>query len=379
MAVPRNAVASAAARASVSDSGGVAGCRRTWGHPGRSGPARGHVSPSSPGRKRRRRARPAPSGTPAGARATLSRGGRHEDHPPRHPAKRFSRSVRGYDREEVEAFLSLAASGAFEDLVKELHGLREDVQRKDDEIAAHRGRERALQETLVTAQRASDEDPRVGPQGGRDHHRRGRAAGREDRAGRPPALRPHRRRHPGDEAAACPVRGLGARPGRGARQDARHLPRAGPGGPGRVPGRPEEGSARSDRAPGSVGLGPAPRPFPTSTSSGTLSSAAPSMASRRGSASRLGVAPPPPPAPARRAPGGAGGASTRAWSIRAVHADHGELDEVGRRALDGRVDARSAPRMPALAAFSRRMSGTSRRRPRRVVGLVPRPRDGVDP
>jgi cell division initiation protein len=70
--------------------------------------------------------------------------------------KRFSRALRGYDREEVEAFLSLAAS-AFEDLVKELHHLREEVQRKDDEIASHRGRERALQETLVTAQKASDE------------------------------------------------------------------------------------------------------------------------------------------------------------------------------------------------------------------------------
>jgi cell division initiation protein len=70
--------------------------------------------------------------------------------------KRFARAVRGYDRDEVEAFLSLAA-GAFEDLIKEVHALREDAQRKDDEIAGHRGRERALQETLVTAQRASEE------------------------------------------------------------------------------------------------------------------------------------------------------------------------------------------------------------------------------
>jgi cell division initiation protein len=70
--------------------------------------------------------------------------------------KRFSRALRGYDREEVEAFLSLVASG-FEDLVKELHGLREDLARRDEEIAAHRDLERALQETLVTAQRASDE------------------------------------------------------------------------------------------------------------------------------------------------------------------------------------------------------------------------------
>jgi cell division initiation protein len=70
--------------------------------------------------------------------------------------KRFSRTLRGYDRDEVEAFLSLAAS-AFEDLVKELHSLREDLARRDDEIAAHRGLERALQETLVTAQKASDD------------------------------------------------------------------------------------------------------------------------------------------------------------------------------------------------------------------------------
>ncbi len=70
--------------------------------------------------------------------------------------KRFASAFRGYDREEVEAFLSLTAL-AFEDLVKELHGLREDLQRRDEEIAAHRDLERALQETLVTAQKASDE------------------------------------------------------------------------------------------------------------------------------------------------------------------------------------------------------------------------------
>jgi cell division initiation protein len=70
--------------------------------------------------------------------------------------KRFARALRGYDREEVEAFLALAAS-AFEEIVKENNGLREDAARRDEEIAAHRGRERALQETLVTAQKASDE------------------------------------------------------------------------------------------------------------------------------------------------------------------------------------------------------------------------------
>jgi len=70
--------------------------------------------------------------------------------------KRFSRAMRGYDREEVEAFLSLVASG-YEDLVKELNSLREDLARREEDIAAHRDLEKTLQETLVTAQRASDE------------------------------------------------------------------------------------------------------------------------------------------------------------------------------------------------------------------------------
>ena len=70
--------------------------------------------------------------------------------------KRFPGALRGYDRQEVEAFLSLVAS-EFEDLVREVQALRSDVSRMDEEIAEHRSRERALQETLVTAQRASEE------------------------------------------------------------------------------------------------------------------------------------------------------------------------------------------------------------------------------
>jgi cell division initiation protein len=70
--------------------------------------------------------------------------------------KQFRKALRGFDREEVEAFLSLVAV-EFEALVKEVLALREDNQRKADEIAEHRGRERALQETLVAAQRASEE------------------------------------------------------------------------------------------------------------------------------------------------------------------------------------------------------------------------------
>jgi cell division initiation protein len=70
--------------------------------------------------------------------------------------KQFRKAFRGLDAEEVEAFLSLVAS-EFEGLIREVTALREAGQRKDDELVEHRGRERALQETLVAAQKASEE------------------------------------------------------------------------------------------------------------------------------------------------------------------------------------------------------------------------------
>jgi cell division initiation protein len=70
--------------------------------------------------------------------------------------KRFRRALRGYDGQQVEAFLGLVAS-EFEELVKEAMILREDGRRKDEEIAEHRSKERALQETLIAAQKASEE------------------------------------------------------------------------------------------------------------------------------------------------------------------------------------------------------------------------------
>jgi cell division initiation protein len=70
--------------------------------------------------------------------------------------KQFRKVFRGLDAEEVEAFLAMVAV-EFEALVKENIALREDNTRKAEEIADHRSRERALQETLVTAQKASGE------------------------------------------------------------------------------------------------------------------------------------------------------------------------------------------------------------------------------
>jgi cell division initiation protein len=70
--------------------------------------------------------------------------------------KSFRKVFRGLDAEEVEAFLALVAT-EFEALVKEANVLREENQRQIEEIAEYRSRERALQETLVTAQKASEE------------------------------------------------------------------------------------------------------------------------------------------------------------------------------------------------------------------------------
>jgi cell division initiation protein len=70
--------------------------------------------------------------------------------------KQFRKVFRGFDPEEVDAFLALIAT-EFEALVRESISLREATQRQVEEIAEYRSRERALQETLVTAQKASEE------------------------------------------------------------------------------------------------------------------------------------------------------------------------------------------------------------------------------
>jgi cell division initiation protein len=70
--------------------------------------------------------------------------------------KTFARALRGYERQEVEAFLALVAA-EFAEMVREVQALRSDVGRMDEEIAELRSRERALQETMVTAQKACED------------------------------------------------------------------------------------------------------------------------------------------------------------------------------------------------------------------------------
>ena len=70
--------------------------------------------------------------------------------------KRFATSFRGYAHAEVEAFLELA-SAELEDALRESNALREQLRIAHEELERHVERERTLKETMVTAQRVSEE------------------------------------------------------------------------------------------------------------------------------------------------------------------------------------------------------------------------------
>lgn len=68
----------------------------------------------------------------------------------------FRRTMRGYDPAEVDPFLELV-SERLEELVKENMALQERVDRLAEQVGAQEGREKAVQEALVTAQELRDE------------------------------------------------------------------------------------------------------------------------------------------------------------------------------------------------------------------------------
>lgn len=70
--------------------------------------------------------------------------------------KRFATQLRGYKPQEVEAFLDLVAS-EFEEVIKENIALKEELKRKAEKVLELEGREKALQETMITAQRITDD------------------------------------------------------------------------------------------------------------------------------------------------------------------------------------------------------------------------------
>lgn len=68
----------------------------------------------------------------------------------------FRRVLRGYDPQEVDSFLELVAE-RFEDLVKENLTLKERSQRLESQVNSQEGREKAVQQALVTAQELREE------------------------------------------------------------------------------------------------------------------------------------------------------------------------------------------------------------------------------
>jgi cell division initiation protein len=70
--------------------------------------------------------------------------------------QRFKTVMRGYDRGDVQAFL-LEVSDDYENALRENDRLRQEVTKLEAVLGEHRGQERNLRNTLLTAQKLADE------------------------------------------------------------------------------------------------------------------------------------------------------------------------------------------------------------------------------
>jgi cell division initiation protein len=70
--------------------------------------------------------------------------------------QRFKKAVRGFDKTEVVAFLTEAADD-YEQALREIDRLRQDLAKMEALLTEHREREANLRNTLLTAQRLADE------------------------------------------------------------------------------------------------------------------------------------------------------------------------------------------------------------------------------
>ena len=68
----------------------------------------------------------------------------------------FSTTLRGYDKNEVRAFLAEAADD-FEQALRDIDRMKQEMTRADEQLAEHRDREVNLRNTLLTAQRLADQ------------------------------------------------------------------------------------------------------------------------------------------------------------------------------------------------------------------------------
>ena len=70
--------------------------------------------------------------------------------------QRFSKTFRGFDRVEVTSFLAAVADD-YEQALRETDRLRQDLMRMEAVLAEHREHEKNLQNTLMTAQKLSED------------------------------------------------------------------------------------------------------------------------------------------------------------------------------------------------------------------------------
>lgn len=70
--------------------------------------------------------------------------------------QRFRMRMRGYDPREVDTFLELLANELAE-AAREANALRDELRLREQELAGYRERERAIQETLHTAQKLREQ------------------------------------------------------------------------------------------------------------------------------------------------------------------------------------------------------------------------------
>ncbi|MGB9601087.1 MAG: DivIVA domain-containing protein, partial [Myxococcota bacterium] len=67
---------------------------------------------------------------------------------------RFKTAFRGYDRKDVEAFLTMVARD-FENLLKENNELKETITRLNNQIEEFKTRESSLREAVIAAQKVA--------------------------------------------------------------------------------------------------------------------------------------------------------------------------------------------------------------------------------
>lgn len=70
--------------------------------------------------------------------------------------QQFRSVIWGFDPKEVDAFLDVVAN-ELEALIRANNGLRDDVDRKENELQQHRERERNLKDTMMTATRITED------------------------------------------------------------------------------------------------------------------------------------------------------------------------------------------------------------------------------